>query len=272
MFLKKIYQKIRRLGIPTRLGYAWIWGLCKIFPPPPKGNAPPIWLSPPFPHGLVAIGGLVTPESLLQAYSKGFYPFYDAHPVDWYSCDPRMVLFLERMSLKKGLRPVLKSGRYRVTFDTAFARVVEICSARSWTWLIPERIEVALKLHEQGHAHSVEVWNQEGDLVGGLFGVDMGRMFLSESAFSHEKDAMRVAVSFLNCHLQHWGYVLNDVQAFQEHFRRMGYEEISRRRYIKLLPTVVSENKRLGKWSVDPQLNVGNWIPSEPGSQLEVKE
>lgn len=221
---------------------------------------------------MLAFGGELTPDTLLFAYSKGIYPFYREPPIKWYSCDPRMVLFLEKMKLKKGLRPLIKSGTYTVTFDTAFEEVVRACGEGGdrdeWTWITEERIAVAKELHERGQNHSVEVWNQQGELVGGLFGMDMGRMFLSESAFHRESNAGKVAVAYLNCHLQHWGHVINDIQWFWEHFRRMGYEDIPRKQYLKLLKTVVTEEIRMGKWTVDENLDVGNWIPSQPGSQV----
>ena len=266
--LDKLIGRIRRLGLLHKLGYARVRLQSRLYPSPPRGGFLPVWLSPYKPHGLVSMGGELTPETLLLAYSKGIYPFYDEHPIEWLSCDPRMVLFLEKMRLGKGLRPLIKSGRYKVTFDTAFEEVVNTCSDRTWTWLNPERMAVSLALHEMGHAHSIEVWNRDGRLVGGLFGVDMGRLFLSESAFSLENNTMKVACAYLNCHLQQWGYLLNDVQAFEEHFRRLGYELISRRKYIRLLRDVVTPEKLLGKWSVDERLDVGNWDPATPGSQL----
>ena len=266
--IKNIVKRLRRLGVFHRLGYVRVWCQSRLFPPPPKGSFPPVWMAARKPHGLVAIGGTLTEETLLEAYSKGIYPFYDKHPIEWLSCNPRMVLFLEKMKLKKGLRPLLQSGCYNVTFDTAFEEVVHGCSQREWTWLVPERIGLAISLHQRGIAHSVEVWNRDGDLVGGLFGVDMGRMFISESAFSVENNAMKVACAYLNCHLQYWGYILNDVQAYGEHFRRMGYEEIPRNEYIRMLPRLVTAGKRAGRWTVDGRLAVGRWIPSQPGTQL----
>ncbi len=273
----KFYNRIRSWTWLYKLVCVWVdaqvWYQSKIFPPPPKGTFPPLWLSykKPF-SGLLAYGGELTDESLLLAYSKGIYPFYSEPPVEWFSCDPRMVLFLEKMKLKKGLRPLIQSGKYKVTFDTAFEEVVRACSVGEerdeWTWIIPERIAVAVSLHEKGQGHSVEVWNQKGELVGGLFGMDMGKMFISESAFHLEPNASKVAVAYLNCHLQHWGFVINDIQWFWEHFRRMGYENIPRKQYIKLLKTVITREKRLGKWTVDENLDVGGWIPSQPGSQI----
>ncbi len=259
---------MRRFGIFHKLGYGRVWVQSKLFPLPPKGKFPPAWTAAIKPHGLVALGGELTEETLLTAYAQGLYPFYDKHPIEWLSCNPRMILFFEKMKLKKGLRPLIKSNRYRVTFDTAFDQVVSGCRNREWTWLVPERVDLAISMHKHGLAHSVEVWNAEGELVGGLFGVDMGRLFISESAFSSENNTMKIACAYLNCHLQHWGYLLNDVQAYGEHFHRMGYEEIPRNTYIKQLPDLISVEKRLGKWEVDDQLNVGQWIPSKPGSQL----
>lgn len=267
--LNKIYLRVRKLGVFHKLGYAQVWLQSKLFPPPPKGKFPPVWMSPPKPHGLVALGGDMTPESLQCAYSKGIFPLYDSSPIEWLSCDPRMVLFLENMKLKKGLRPLLKSGRYTVTFDTDFERVVKACSEREWTWLVPERIEAAVALHKSGNAHSVEVWNQEGELVGGIYGVDIGRIFMSESAFSKENNTMKVACAYLNCHLQHWGYAINDVQVYSEHFRRLGYEDISRKKYLELLREMGSHDKLVETWSVDENIDVGSWIPTQPGSQLK---
>ena len=279
--VKRIYRRIRGWGLFHKL-ICWlvetqVWYQSKIFPAPPKGTFPPIWLSYKKPHsGLLAYGGDLTDDTLLLAYSKGIYPFYSEKPIDWFSCDPRMVLFLEKMKLKKGLRPLIKSGKYKVTFDTAFEEVVRACSVGEerdeWTWIIPERIAVAVSLHEKGQGHSVEVWNQQGELVGGLFGMDMGKMFISESAFHRESNAGKVAVAYLNCHLQHWGYVINDIQWFWEYYRRMGYEDIPRKQYLTLLKTVITEDKRLGKWMVDTNLDVGNWIPAQPGSQIRKQE
>ena len=264
----KYYRSIRRLGFRHHLYDFQVWCISKLFPPPPKGAFPPVWLaSRKPPYNLLARGGKLTPESLLLAYSNGIFPFCEKNPVDWYSCNPRMILFLEKMKLKKGLRPLLKSGNYRITFDTAYEKVVLGCSERQWTWLIPERIKVAVALHEKGHAHSVEAWNREGKLVGGVMGVAVGNVFVMESCFHRESNVGKLAMASLNCHLQHWGYRVSDIGGSQSHFRRFGYEEISRRRYLQILREARAERPP-GKWSVDERLDVGNWIPAQPGSQL----
>jgi len=266
--IRKIIHGLYRLKIRHRLGYCRIWCQSRLFPPPPKGRFPPVWMAAKRPWGLLAIGGALTENTLLEAYSQGIYPMYDKPPVKWFSCNPRTVLFLGKTKMEKKLRPLIRSGRFKVTFDTAFEEVVRGCSNRKWTWLIPERINIAIALHKRGQAHSVEVWNRDGELVGGLFGLGLGRIFLTESAFHRESNVGKLAYAYLNCHLQHWGYELQDAQAYSKHLERMGFEEIPRKEYARLLPRLVSAEKRLGKWIVDERLNVGEWIPSVPGSQL----
>lgn len=278
--LSKGIARLQKLQLRYKAGCARVWCQSKLFPPPPKGTFPPAWMAvksayPPVwrtddrPHGLVAIGGVLTEESLLTAYSKGVHPFCDLRPIRWVAFNPRMVLFPEKAKLGKGIRTLIRSGRFVVTFDTAFEAVLYECSQRSWTWLVNERIDVAVSLHRRGQAHSVEVWNRDGKLVAGLFGVGMGRVFIGESAFSAESNAMKVAFAYLNCHLQHWGYALHDAQAFAEHLRLMGFEEIPRRDYVRLLRKMVGQEIKAGPWSVDQRLDVGAWNPSEPGSQLK---
>lgn len=266
--LNSMYRQVRKIGLFHKLGYAQIWCLSRLYPPPPEGRFPPVWVSPYKPHGLVAVGGSLTPETLLLAYSEGIYPFYVEHPIEWLSCNPRMVLFLERTKLEKKTRRIIRSGRFRVTFDTSYEEVIRACSDRAWTWLNPERIDVAVALHRLGRAHSVEVWNEVGDLVGGVVGVDMGRIFVSESCFHRESNAGKVADAYLYCHLQHWGYGLCDAQAYSPHLAELGFEEIPRREYIHRLHEWTDPEIQGRKWSVDERLDVAGWIPAAPGSQL----
>lgn len=272
---------LRRARLLRRLGYARVWGQSRLFSPargkfPPAGWAvqsafPPVWKMDDRPHGLVAIGGTITEDTLLAAYAKGIHPFCDRQPIQWVAFNPRMVLFPARAKLGKGMRPIIRSGRFRVTFDTAFEEVVQGCSNRDYTWLVPERISVAVDLHRKGQAHSVEVWNREGRLVGGLFGVDLGRVYIGESAFSDEPNAMKVGFAYLNCHLQHWGCELHDAQMHGRHLTLMGFEEIPRREYVRWLRKLVNPELRRGPWKVDEQLDVAGWIPSSPGSQVKAQ-
>ena len=278
-FLGKIRHWVQRPGVWRRLARGRVWLQSRLFPPS-KGRFPPLWMAstrafPPLlktderPHALLAIGGTLTEDTLLAAYSKGIYPICHEHLVKWLVFNPRMVLFLEKTKLEKKLRRVIRSGRYHVTFDIAFEGVVRECGDRKWTWLVPERIKVAVALHKRGQAHSVEVWNSDGELVGGLFGVDMGRIFLSESAFHRESNAGKVADAYLNCHLQHWGYELHDAQAYTKHLELMGFEEIPCTDYARRLQELVRPETHPAPWEVDAHLDVGNWNPSLPGSQVK---
>ena len=265
---KKLYRHIRGLRPQDFLYDTQVWLQSRIFPPPPKGTLPPLWLTtrkPPY--GLLAKGGELSAEALLLAYSKGVFAFKDKKTVNWWSCDPRMVLFPDRMKFRR-IRKLLRPERFTVTFDTAFDEVVKACAEREETWLTPERIAISNALYEKGHAHSVEVWNKEGKLVGGNFGVDLGKIFIVESSFYRESNTSKVGMVYLNCHLQHWGYLICDAGRYQSFCDRLGFENIPRKEYLKLLKKGTTENKRLGKWKVDTQLNVAAWKPAEPGSQV----
>lgn len=265
--IQKGAQLLRRYQMLHKLGYARIWCCSKLYPPPPRGKFPPVWLAVSRPWGLLAVGGVLTEDTLLEAFSKGIYPLYDKHPVKWFSCNPRMVLFLEKLKLEKNVQRLMRDGRFRITFDTAFEEVVRACSDRAWTWLIPERISVAVAMHERGQAHSVEAWNRDGELVGGAFGTDMGRIFIGESVFHRESNAGKVAHACLYSHLRHWGYKMVDIQAYSRHHEKMGFEEIPRQEYIHRLRELAGVDIRYGKWVVDERLDVGRWNPSMPGSQ-----
>ncbi|VGO16006.1 Leucyl/phenylalanyl-tRNA--protein transferase [Pontiella desulfatans] len=253
----------------SRFYDAQVWCQSKLFPPPPKGAFPPIWLTtrkPPY--GLLARGGELTEESLLLAYSKGVFPFTDRGSVNWWSCDPRMVLFPEKMKFNRRFRQQLRSDRFSVTFDTAFEQVVNACAERESTWLNPERIAICNALHEKGYSHSVEVWSQEGLLVGGVFGTDMGKILIGESSFHREPSASKIAIVTLACHLQHWGYHAFDIGGYQAYCEAMGFENIPRKEYLAWLKKGTTDGRKTGKWRVDPGVDVAAWKPGEPGSQV----
>ncbi len=273
-WFKRVLRFARTGQLRFKLGYAKVKLASRLFPPE-KGRLPPMWLAstwafPPLlntndrPHALLAIGGRLTPDSLLDAYYKGVYPVCES-PVKWVAFNPRMVLFLEKTKIEKRFRRYTRTGRYRVTFDTAFEEIVQ----RAWAWLVPERIDVAVALHKRGQAHSVEVWNQKNELVGGVFGVDLGRVFSAESIFHRESNAGKWADMYLLCHLQHWGYELCDAQEYTAHMALLGFEEIPRRDYLNLLKKWSTPEVRLGPWKVDESLDVSSWDPAVPGSQVK---
>lgn len=192
--------------------------------------------------GLLAIGGDLSCERLLLAYRSGIFPWYDQNdPILWWSPDPRMVLFLDNLKISKSLEQKLKNKRYRISINTAFKEVITNCASikrkgEEGTWINTPMIDAYNRLHEQGHALSVEVWNKE-ELVGGLYGVDLykKKIFCGESMFSREPDTSKIALYYLVKHLKTMSYKLIDCQVYSEHLGRLGAEEIPRERFVKYL-------------------------------------
>lgn len=191
------------------------------------------------PNGLLAVGGDLSPTRLLAAYRHGIFPWYNlGEPVLWWSPDPRLVLFPEKLKVSRSLRKTLQRGEFRVTFDQAFTQVINACAAPrkhgGGTWITPEMKAAYSRLHELGYAHSVESWYQE-KLVGGLYGVAIGRVFFGESMFYRRTDASKAAFVTLVESLRRWQYALIDCQVRTNHLISLGAEEIPRRQFIRLL-------------------------------------
>lgn len=191
------------------------------------------------PNGLLAIGGDLSPARLLRAYRHGIFPWYsDDQPILWWSPDPRAVLYPHHLKVSRSLRRTLKRKIFAVTADSAFRRVIECCAEPradgGGTWLTGEMIEAYCSLHTMGHAHSIETWYQ-GELVGGLYGLSLGKVFFGESMFSRRSDASKVAFVHLVEHLQTWGYELIDCQVASAHLSSLGAEAIPRRDFIAVL-------------------------------------
>lgn len=191
------------------------------------------------PDGLLAVGGDLTPERLIEGYRNGIFPWYSAgQPVLWWSPDPRMVLLPERFKISRSLRKLLWQNKYRVTLDTCFSEVMLACAAPrkedAGTWITPEMVAAYSALHRLGHAHSVEVWHGN-ELVGGLYGVALGRVFFGESMFSRRSNASKVALTCLVAHLREWNYALIDCQMHTAHLASLGAEDLPRREFIRLL-------------------------------------
>ncbi len=188
--------------------------------------------------GLLAIGGDLSPERLVNAYKRGIFPWYSANePILWWSPDPRCVLFPEELHISKSMRQLLKKNSFKVTYNQAFEEVMQACASQKRkdqesTWITLEMIEAYNKLHELGYAKSVEVW-QDDDLVGGLYGIDVRNgVFAGESMFSKVSNASKVAfISFV----QASDYKLIDCQIYTDHLGSLGAKEIDRLSFIKLL-------------------------------------
>ena len=192
------------------------------------------------PEGIVAVGGDLLPERVMLAYRKGIFPWFESDDfLLWWSPDPRMVLFPDRLKISKSMRTVLRKKQFEVTFNKAFDQVVEACAkvkrfGQNGTWITPGLMEVYSTLHIQGHAHSVEVW-EEGSLVGGLYGIDLGTVFCGESMFSKSSNASKVALIFLVKELKKNKYELIDCQVPTQHLASMGAEPISRTEFLTFL-------------------------------------
>lgn len=187
--------------------------------------------------GLLAVGGDLSTERLLLAYQNGIFPWYsDDTPILWYSPHERFVLFPDELKVSKSMRQVLRSGKLRVTVDTCFNDVITACSTapregQDGTWIVPDMIAAYNRLHAQGYAHSIEVW-QENDLVGGLYGIHVGDVFCGESMFSRVSNASKTALIYLcNTGL----YKLIDCQVHTGHLESMGARMISREQYMDVL-------------------------------------
>lgn len=188
--------------------------------------------------GLLAIGGDLSPERLLLAYSKGIFPWYEKDaPILWWSPDPRFVLFPEKLKVSKSMRQVMRNRNYKVTVNKDFKSVIQECSivkrnGQEGTWITNPMIDAYIKLHELGYAKSIEVWN-DNILVGGFYGVDIGNgVFCGESMFAKESNASKVAfISFI----QNTNYKLIDCQIYTNHLASLGAEEVSRDVFLEYL-------------------------------------
>ena len=200
---------------------------------------PPLETALREPNGLLAAGGDLQPERLLAAYRHGCFPWYqEGQPLLWWSPDPRTVLFPDELHVSRSLRKRMRHGDYQVTFDKAFTEVIQGCAGpRSYadgTWITTPMQDAYIRLHEMGVAHSVEVW-QQGQLVGGLYGLAMGELFFGESMFSRATDASKVGFVTLVERLREWGFALIDCQMPTRHLESFGARSIPRAAFAEAL-------------------------------------
>lgn len=217
---------------------------------------PPAYLSRQ--DGLLAVGGDLAPERLLMAYSMGIFPWYNwDEPILWWSPDPRLVLFPEEIRISRSLVKFMRKSPFKVTLDTAFDRVIRSCAEirleqGEGTWITDNMLNAYKKLHHAGFVHSVETW--DGDrLVGGLYGVSLGRSFFGESMFSYEDNASKVALVTLNRALMNRGFIMIDCQVKTPHLMRFGAREIDRKEFLDHLNRSLEHPTLKGKWTLDAQ-------------------
>ncbi len=216
---------------------------------------PPIESALDDPNGLLAAGGDLRPERLLEAYRHGIFPWYEeGQPILWWSPDPRAVLIPSQIHISKSLRKTLRQGMFKVTIDTAFSDVIQECAKltadRRGTWITNEMINAYLKLHRMGIAHSFEVWFQD-QLVGGLYGLNMGNLFFGESMFSRVPDASKVAFVYLAKQLEKWGFKLIDCQVPNPHLASLGACKIPRAQFKEYLVNFLDRPSHAAPWYLD---------------------
>ncbi len=209
-----------------------------IDPHDPSATFPPVSAALTEPEGLLAAGGDLSPERLMAAYRRGIFPWYEeGQPILWWSPDPRAIIPVDGLHISRSLHKRLRRDDYRVSFDTAFAEVVRACAAprkgSDGTWITAEMQHAYIELHRLGFAHSAEVWNLEGELIGGLYGIMLEKIFAGESMFSRARDGSKIAMVYLAEWLKLRGIEAIDCQLPNPHLLRMGAIEIPRAEFIR---------------------------------------
>ncbi|MFN4148659.1 MAG: leucyl/phenylalanyl-tRNA--protein transferase [Rhodocyclaceae bacterium] len=214
---------------------------------------PPVTEALAEPNGLLAAGADLSPARLLAAYRRGIFPWFSsAEPILWWSPDPRMVLFPAELKISRSLAKTLRNADYTVKLDSAFAQVIAACATtprpgQHGTWITDEMQAAYCHLHALGYAHSVETW-RDGRLIGGLYGVALGRAFFGESMFSHARDASKIALAHLCRYLLEHNFGMIDCQMETAHLHSLGARPIPREEFVAWLAALVEEGKPPGRW------------------------
>jgi leucyl/phenylalanyl-tRNA--protein transferase len=244
----------KRIGALPALGALWLKDLIA----PSHGLPDPerTWHD----NGMCGIVHDLSIDTLVNAYSRGLFTFAHFGPLKWMSLPERCVLFFDEMHTSKRVARMSRNGKFTVTFDQAFEDVIKACAGRrqnKWhvTWITPQIMHAYATLYDAGYVHSFEVWNEQGTLVGGGYGVACGRVFFTESQFSYESDASKLGFAVLNRHLAEWGYVLNDGKWPTPTITPMGFRNIPRRTFLDLVEEAVKQPGRDGRWQAELRLD-----------------
>jgi len=221
----------------------------------PNSFFPPLEDALVEPNGLLAAGGDLSPERLIEAYRSGIFPWFNENePILWWSPDPRMVLFPSELRISRSLNKILRNSNYEVRVDSAFSQVIQACAAprkgQSGTWIHSDMVSAYTELHEMGLAHSVETW-VGGELIGGLYGIAQGKMFFGESMFSRIHDASKIAFVHLVKQLEQWNFNMIDCQMRTAHLASFGAREIPRKEFSQRLKELVNYPNQIEKWQFD---------------------
>ncbi|QSP93607.1 leucyl/phenylalanyl-tRNA--protein transferase [Marinobacter salinisoli] len=205
------------------------------------------------PDGLLALGGDLSTDRILLAYRNGIFPWYsDDQPILWWSPNPRCVLIPEEVHVSRSLRRTLNQQYFRITSNKAFGRIIRLCATTraEGTWITEDMIESYSELHHQGIAHSIEAWNPEGELAGGMYGLAIGQCFFGESMFSLETNASKAIMVHLANQLREWNYQLMDCQVESPHLLTMGARSIPRREFLSILRDCVDQPPSQQDWEL----------------------
>ena len=226
-----------------------------------------------YPDGLAGICAELNVPILRAAYAKGLFPFAHIGPQKWWAPRERMALFFTDFRIEKNLRRRIRQNEFRVTFDQDFHAVMRACAEPRpgrphLTWIRPDIIDAYTRAFAAGLAHSVEVWDRDGNLAGGAYGIALGRVFFTESQFARQRDASKAGFRVLNCHLQRWGFVLNDGKHRTGYLDQLGFKLIPRSRFNSLLEMNCNLPVHPGPWVVDHTIDVSQWSPEKAQASL----
>ena len=277
LFRERMSDRLQRLA----LGAAWALMPGRI------GGVPALaklalreWLAPDHalpdpqtafarPPGLAGIVHDLSLPTLLAAYRRGLYPWAHIAPLKWWSPPARSVLFFPQFHMSNNLRRLMRQDRYTVTFDRDFEGVIAACAGKRegrWrlTWITPRIMRAYAQAFDAGHAHSFEVWNEDGTLVAGGYGLSIGAAFFFESQFAHEANASKVGMSVLSWHLAHWGYRFNDGKLMGPLWKSVGFCEIPRTEFLGKLSEAVRAEGKTGRWKIEAEpAAVADWRPGD---------
>ena len=217
------------------------------------------------PEGLVAAGGDLKAPRLLRAYHEGLFPWYEEdQPILWWSPNPRGVLYPRDFIAHKSLLRSLKKSHWKISYDQSFLEVMKACaeprSNSRGTWITTDMIEAYTHLHKLNYAHSIEVHNDSGELIGGVYGISIGTIFFGESMFSRVTNASKVALLYLSAYLDSWGYNIIDTQLPSAHLASLGGSEMRRDKYLQLLTEFTALSTHDNAWKAPPEIDISRWL------------
>jgi len=282
-FRESLKDRLRRWGLglayavkPQRISLLpriWLMSLMQLFMPEADWNRFPERSEYHTWRGLVGVSDDLSVDVLVANYKRGYFPFCHMGPMKWWSPDERAVIDPAETHVSKNLARLLRQQKFRVTIDERFADVIEACARPRegkvpLTWITPRVMQAYYDAHKAGYAHSVEVWDEKGELVGGLYGLAIGKVFFGESQFSRVDHASKVAIIALHRHLAEWGFRLRDAKWMTSHLASFGFHAMPRDEFLKLLEVETERPGHVGRWRADPSL-MADSQPSKASKQMD---